>query len=269
MVYGIIGHDSDHERDCVYPILEYFGLIDVVGDIKIYVDKNLDLYNPKYYLNIFRDNRSGIISEIKEFYDEYELNKPIKTVEIGDIDNYKTIRDLTYNYEICQDSWCNIYNCIELFHERPGEGFCYIPKHLLTQEMCELAVEINVGNIEAVPDKFKTKEMCDMALDVNSQFLEHIPEKFITMEIAERCVDGLGYNILYVPQQLITHELCKTAVTDKGQSLQHIPDEFKTAELCRLAVKNDFAAMDYVPERFKTPELQKKYEKKKFSHMFK
>ena len=58
-----------------------------------------------------------------------------------------------------------------------------IQEHLMTQEMCNEAVEIKPHPLKFVSDQYKTKEMCHEAVSREPYTLDYVPDHFKTQEM--------------------------------------------------------------------------------------
>ncbi|ARF12490.1 protein of unknown function DUF4116 [Klosneuvirus KNV1] len=141
--------------------------------------------------------------------------------------------------------------------------FNNIPEHLITQEFCNIAVDINVNNISNIPEQFKTEDLCNIVIAqidelescCDGLIFFNIPNKYKTKELCEYIVQRHGCEIDSVPDELKTKELCELAVKNDWYALQYIPDILKTKTICELAVKNEGRALQYVPDNLKTKEI--------------
>ena len=58
-----------------------------------------------------------------------------------------------------------------------------IPKHLITQQLCDEAVEISVWSLGAVPDEFVTPDMLmSVAERAPGRLNDNFPERFMNVE---------------------------------------------------------------------------------------
>ena len=149
----------------------------------------------------------------------------------------------------------------ELAVKQNGRALDYVPARYKTKEFCELAVSHNGYALKYVPNtffkKYKDYNICKLALEQNGLFLEYVPEKLKTPEICEIAVKQNLWALGYVPEKLKTKELCELTVKQNGIALKYIPEELKTKELCELAVKSNGVTLANVPEYLKTEELCK------------
>ena len=123
-----------------------------------------------------------------------------------------------------------------------GDNLQYVPKKLITKELCEVAVSNYGYALQYVPEELKTPELCELAVTSNG-----------------------GWALQFVPEELKTFELCEYAVSRDGYNLDFVPDELRTFEICELAVQNEFKGRvdkvlnAFVPEEFHK-ELSEKYD---------
>ena len=82
-----------------------------------------------------------------------------------------------------------------------------IPNHLITKELCTLAVSKNGVSIQCIPDLYRSEELYELAVSIN------------------------GFAITYIPKNLINSDLCLKAIRQDYTSMICIPDEFKTYDL--------------------------------------
>ena len=62
------------------------------------------------------------------------------------------------------------------------EVFFLVPDHFKTQELCEIAVEVDPWQLNDVPDYLKTQKMCDDVVQRDSYSLQFVPDWFVTKE---------------------------------------------------------------------------------------
>ena len=147
----------------------------------------------------------------------------------------------------------------ELAVQKNGKALDYVLARYKTKEFCELAVSHNGDALKYVPNtffkKYKDYNMCKIAVKHNGLSLEYVPEYLRTLELCELAIHQNGLTLYYVPEELRTKELCKLAVQQDGMTLANVPLDLKTKELCEIAVKNNGNAIGNVPEEYITKEL--------------
>jgi hypothetical protein len=132
----------------------------------------------------------------------------------------------------------------------------YIPKSVMTKDICELVVKNNGKVLQNIPEEFKTEELCELAVNQDGRALEYVPEEYKTKEMCELAIKQNEYALGYVPDELRTQELCKLAVQQSG-ALYGVPKELRTKEIYELAIQQNGYALGYVPKELITKELCK------------
>ena len=166
-------------------------------------------------------------------------------------------------------SFQKVVKLCELAVSSKGTDLRFVPRELITLELCEKAVDQDYYNSEVfrfVPEEFKTFEMCNLVVQQSGRNLEYVPEHLKTYEMCEMGVeDKYGYALEYVPMEFRTPELCEKAVMDEIWNLKHVPEELRTLELCEMAIEkcrywdNSSTMLMDVPEEFQE-ELAEKYD---------
>jgi hypothetical protein len=178
-----------------------------------------------------------------------------------------------------------------------ANSICYIPQEMLTQELCDLCV--NMRHFDHIPENFKTINICKKAVFVipsnieqilnpseelclyvikrNPNTLENIKKEYQTEKICKYAVSLDGRVLKYVSEQ--TLEICEAAVYQTieaflrvkyqstkmamhvvskcGGMLSMVYDHLKTPDMCKIAVSSCGYAIEYVPIELKTKELYK------------
>ena len=101
---------------------------------------------------------------------------------------------------------------------------------VLTQEMCNEAVQSDPEVLEYVPDQYKTQEMCNEAVQRDPWMLEHVPDQYKTQEMCNEAVQRDAEVLEYVPDQFVTQEMCNEAVEKSNGFLMFVPDWFVTLQ---------------------------------------
>lgn len=139
----------------------------------------------------------------------------------------------------------------------------HVPKPLRTPELCRLAVQQEGWALQYVPRALRTPELCKLAVEQNGEALEHVPRPLRTLELCKLALQhndkllGYGSSLEYVPERLRTPELYEFAVHQNGRALEYVPEHLRTPELCELALQQNWEALRYFPEPLCTPELCK------------
>lgn len=74
-----------------------------------------------------------------------------------------------------------------------------IPQEIMTQKMCEKAVEISPWSLEAVPDKYVTENMLYIvAQKAPARLLDNFPERFCNTEFCDKLINNYPEAARYV-----------------------------------------------------------------------
>lgn len=139
----------------------------------------------------------------------------------------------------------------------------HVPKPLRTPELCRLAVQQEGWALEYVPRALRTPELCRLAVQQEGAALRYTPRSLRTLELCKLALQhddeslGYGSSLEYVPERLRTPELYEFAVQQNGKALEYVPEHLRTRELCELALQQSWEALEHVPEHLCTPELCK------------
>ena len=129
--------------------------------------------------------------------------------------------------------------CKTLIEECPF-NIIFIRDKMLTDELCKLAVRIDVFSLRYVKDQ--TEEICKQAVRQNGYVLQYVKNQ--TDEICKLAVQQNGHSLRSVKDQ--TEELCKLAVRQNGYSIQFVKDQ--TEEICKLAARQNGKALKFVKD---------------------
>ena len=78
-----------------------------------------------------------------------------------------------------------------------------IPREIVTQEMCDIAVAKSVWSLEWVPDEFVTKEMLvRVAAIAPGRLSDNFPERFRTKEFISELVEAFPGSKNYIERLL-------------------------------------------------------------------
>lgn len=149
----------------------------------------------------------------------------------------------------------NTKELCELAVKRDGIALKYVPKHLKTNELCELAVDNTEYAFQHITYEYMTPELSDLAIKTHGCFIRYVPEKYITLEYCKLAIKSCYESLKFLPAKYLTEELYISSVTTYGGALQYVPEKYKTSELCQIAVENNRYALEYVPEELITKEL--------------
>jgi tetratricopeptide (TPR) repeat protein len=127
----------------------------------------------------------------------------------------------------------------------------YIPKHVLTEEICVSIVNIPGKGHKAlpmVPEKLRTPAVYLAAVQNDGEALGLMPEALRTAEVCLAAVQQYGEALGSVPEALRTAEVCLAAVQRYGYAIQYVPEALRTPELCLAAVQQHYSALYHVPK---------------------
>lgn len=167
--------------------------------------------------------------------------------------------------------------------EKNGNYLKYIPREILTKDICELAllkspdgqcvkdippkfmdltmarcvIEKSGGKyIQDIPKELLTRDLCEFAVVQKRGSLLRIPISKIDRSLCELAVKTDSFALEFVPCELVDEALCELALnTWNGRSIELVPNEYKTESLCQRAFDIRHANIEFIPDRFKTPEM--------------
>lgn len=123
-----------------------------------------------------------------------------------------------------------------------------VPPKYLTQKICDIAVKKNSYDFEFVPKHFITQQMCETACSLDyGTALEYVPLPMRTAKVCELAISRDIANIKFVPLALRTIDFCAGAVLSDQQLSKYIPHAQYAAvyEMLGKKYKNRFA-LDYL-----------------------
>jgi hypothetical protein len=98
-----------------------------------------------------------------------------------------------------------------------------------------------------------TMEMCLIAIEHGVWDIQCIPKKFQLPEVHRAAIKQDPYAIQFIKSQ--TPNLCHLALTNDPETFECIRDECKTVDLCLQAVKADGVHLNGVPAHLQTFEV--------------
>lgn len=136
--------------------------------------------------------------------------------------------------------------CMEYLKEAAGnidvnEVFTAIRKSVLTPDIVQLAVDLDVNCFKFVPDNLKTEKLCLKAIQETGAFgevFDYIPEHLRTKKIYKLAVETNEKALKWVPEKKRSYQMCLSAVERDGYQLQFVPDRKKTKQICQIALDN-------------------------------
>jgi len=195
-----------------------------------------------HYINAEK-RRKGFVEPDNHTYIADDWLANLSTTRIN---SYNYANDLTVelnvnNDSVCVELWLNDFIlsneftaiCLERVKSH-GYNLRWIPAHLKTVKLCELAVN-NYGNaLISVPSDLTTPSMCWDAIKNDCTAFKHVPTELRTKKMCTLAVKQHGCLLCYVPEALKTLEICKLAIAQDHDALNFIPDNLKTKAMCEL-----------------------------------
>ena len=132
---------------------------------------------------------------------------------------------------------------------------CNIPHKFITKEIAEKAMETDPILIQYIPAEYQTLEYQKKAIDTKPEYLSLIDPSVVTDEIIYYALSKRGSVLGCVPKEKRTFEVCEYAISSYGGALRNTPDSVKNTELCFKAVVKDPSMIKYVPVEFLTQEF--------------
>lgn len=137
---------------------------------------------------------------------------------------------------------------------KAGAPLIDVPESLITQEMCEIAVELDGYNIGQVPPARFTADLMLKAMEKGAS-LQAIPGKYQTEAIQIVAVEKSWNELKFIPADLQSEAVKLTAVKNSGHALQYIPVENRSDAVLLEAVKSQPMALEHIPEHQQTDEI--------------
>jgi len=239
-------------------ILEGYFLITEINK-NIIVCSTLNIFNSLYYHENFNVDNAGMFYKVLILnyanieYDERLIIK-IATSDLYYITDYER-NEGEYIISIIKDKirWNE-----KVIYEISANGsrfFKFIPKNLLTKEICEIALKNNPYNLNNIPESLLDYKMVENALKIEPQALLTMPKMFGNKEIYTYCVSKYGCNIKYVPHKFVDKELLKLALKQDIQAIKYIPNFTDDIDIYKFAIDECECGLMYFPKQFQTKEF--------------
>ncbi len=126
---------------------------------------------------------------------------------------------------------------------------------LITQEVANDILKINIKTICHIPYKFITKEIAYKAMETDPLLIQFIPLEYQTLKYQKMLIDKKAEYLSFIDPSILTDEIIYYALSKKVLVLGKIPKERRTLELCEYAINNSGKALRFVPENIKTADL--------------
>jgi hypothetical protein len=196
---------------------------------------------------VILDKRPDRIKEMPEPL--IDIMTPSEAIEAIDNFNHQTwtgYRHIQYLSEDNQNNPEVIEFVQEKFRDFTSTPLEFIPKHMITVEMCNVAVLNDGSNLESVPSEFMTKTLCKEAVTQSGKNLDYVPDEFkgeFYVDVAKT-----GYGLDTIPEDHRTDMICSIAVEKNGMQLEFVPDDKKSYSLMLAAVSQTYEAYSLLPE---------------------
>lgn len=142
--------------------------------------------------------------------------------------------------------------------KKEGYLLSYMSSEDITPEHCWAAVSCakrkfadNRNVIDFIPRSLLTKEMCMDIVRQNGEALRSVPQEMIDREMCLIAVTQYGEALSRVPNEYKNIEMCQLAVAERGTALFYVPKEWITKELALIAVRTTPYAFGAVPEHLR------------------
>lgn len=150
--------------------------------------------------------------------------------------------------------------CLKSVKEHGGTALQYIPKEVMTEEMCIAAIENTKPDdaklvLPYISDELLTTSVCNTAVSCLYNALELIPEAKVTKEMCLTAVEKYTLPLKFVPKRFQTEDVWEVAVKNHGSAICHIPEEKRTKRLCMAAFKSCAWSITDIPAKFITVEM--------------
>ena len=123
-----------------------------------------------------------------------------------------------------------------------------VPPQYLTQKICDIAVKMDSYDFQFVPKHLITQQMCEKACSADyGAALEYVPLSMRTAKVCELAISRDIANIKFVPHELRTVAICAGAVLQDEELGKYIPRAQYSAvfEMLFTKYKNRFS-LDYL-----------------------
>ncbi len=128
-----------------------------------------------------------------------------------------------------------------------------IPPHLLTLELCEVAVSVFPSALKFIPDQYRTANIIKLAVEADGDTIQYLPANQ-RKEYALMAIKSNPFAIQHIDNP--SYELQKVAVSKNGMSLKFMRDI--KPMIARLAISTTpesfvYAGQCLTPEDYITP----------------
>lgn len=135
-----------------------------------------------------------------------------------------------------------------------GAPIIDVPESMITQEMCEIAVELDGYNIGQIPPNRYTEALMLKALEKGAS-LQAIPAQYQTESTRISAVEKSWNELKFIPVADQSEAVRLAAVKNSGHALRHIPVESRSDQVLLEAVKSQPMALEHIPDHQQTDEI--------------
>lgn len=99
----------------------------------------------------------------------------------------------------------------------------YMPKHLITSDICLAMIKKNIDGLLYIPDECITPEICEYAVEHDCNALELIPLRFMTRDLCFKAVSKFSDALRLVPPEFVDLDMINTVYNIKETCLPQTP----------------------------------------------
>lgn len=136
---------------------------------------------------------------------------------------------------------------------------------LLTQDLCNKAVDLNPSCFVYVPAQFQTGTAAIKYCKANPSHVEKLGPDALTEQTCIELVEANPDVLAYLQNRFRTEEVCVRAFLKKRDILRHIPAGARMEDMWTLAVKQGESSFDVIPINKITDDTVKAYAWGKFA----
>ena len=86
-----------------------------------------------------------------------------------------------------------------------------VPRHLITQEMCDIAIRVSPFSLEGIPEEFVTEEILMHVADIApGRLQDNFPDRFKTQDFVERMIAQYPRSEWYLKNNILTAKSTKS-----------------------------------------------------------
>ena len=111
------------------------------------------------------------------------------------------------NFKIMYTMVVMIWQCFVLRTYRSTIKF--VPECIMTQEMCNKAVNRCFFVFGSIPDQYKIREMCDRIVSEDSFFIVYCLDRYKTQKMCDEAVDDSLATVKLIPDWFVTSTIKK------------------------------------------------------------